>query len=64
MLNKVLSLIYLSDFGMIIEIALNDISIKARSKKEVYLVLTVEGGLYLPPVLDSNRIYIIEIMNG
>ena len=49
---------------MIKEITLNDISIKARSKKEVYLVLTVEGGLYLPPILDSNRMYLKEIMSG
>ena len=34
------------------EITLNDISIKAKSKREVYNVLTVEGGLYLPPLMD------------
>ena len=49
---------------MIKEITLNDISIKARSKKEVYLVLTVEGDLYLPPILDTNRAYLKDIMNG
>ena len=46
------------------EITLNDISIKARSKMEVYLVLTVEGGLYLPPILDANRAYLKDIMSG
>ena len=30
------------------EITINDISIKAKSKKEVYMILTVEGGIYLP----------------
>ena len=49
---------------MIKEITLNDISIKARSKREVYLVLTVEGGLYLPPILDANRAYLKDIMSG
>ena len=49
---------------MIKEITLNDISIKARSKMEVYLVLTVEGGLYLPPILDANRAYLKDIVSG
>ena len=43
---------------------LNDVSVKAKSKKEVYLVLTVEGGLYLPPIMDSNKDYLKGIMTG
>ena len=46
------------------QVNLNDIPIRARSKKEVYLVLTAEGGLYLPPILDSNESYLKGIMNG
>ena len=40
------------------EITLNDIAIRAKSKKEVYQVLTIEGGLYLPPMADANKKYI------
>ena len=46
------------------QITLNDISLKTKSKREVYLVLTVEGGLYLPPIMDSNKDYLQGIMNG
>ena len=46
------------------QINLNDTSIRARSKKEVYLVLTAEGGLYLPPILDSKKSYLKGIMIG
>lgn len=46
------------------KITLNDVSLKAKSKKEIYLVLTVEGGLYLPPILDANRKYLRALMIG
>ena len=46
------------------EITINDISIHAKSKKEIYHVLTVEGGIYLPPMMDANKKYIQNIMRG
>ena len=46
------------------EITINDIAIHAKSKKEIYHVLTVEGGLYLPPMMDANKRYIQDIMRG
>ena len=46
------------------EITINDISIKARSKKEIYMVLSLEGGIYLPPILDANSKYIKDIITG
>ena len=46
------------------DISLIDISAKARSKKEAYLLLTIEGGLYIPPILDSNRNYLKCIISG
>ena len=49
---------------MIKEISLNDISIKTRLKREGSLVLTTEGGLYLPSILDSNRAYLKGIRSG
>ena len=45
------------------DITLSDISLKAKSKKEIYMVLTVEGGLYLPPIMDANRNYIRGLIN-
>ena len=46
------------------EITINDIAIHARSKKEIYHVLTAEGGLYLPPIMDADRKYIQNIVRG
>ena len=46
------------------EITINDIAIHARSKKEICHVLTAEGGLYLPPIMDANRKYIQNIVRG
>ena len=46
------------------EITINDISIHAKSKKEIYHVLTVEGGIYLPTMMDANKKYIQNIMRG
>ena len=46
------------------EITISDIAIRAKSKKEIFHVLTVEGGLYLPPINDSNKKYIQNIMKG
>ena len=45
-------------------ITISDIAIKARSKKEVYNVLTVEGELYLPPIADTTQKYLKEILTG
>ena len=45
-------------------ITISDIAIKARSKKEVYNVLTVEGELYLPPIVDTTQKYLKEILTG
>ena len=46
------------------EITINDIEIHVKSKKEIYHVLTVEGGLYLPLMMDANKRYIQDIMHG
>ena len=46
------------------DITLSDLSLKAKSKKEIYMVLTVEGGLYLSPIMDANRNYIRVVTNG
>ena len=46
------------------DITISDIAIRAKSKKEIYHVLTVEGGIYLPPNNDSHKKYIQNIMRG
>ena len=45
------------------EITINDIEIHAKSKKEIYHVLNVEGGLYLPSMMDAKKRYIQDIMS-
>ena len=40
------------------EISVNQIGIKCKSKKEVYNLLTTEGGYYLPPCRCSLQIHI------
>ena len=46
------------------EITISDIAIRAKSKKEIFHVLTVGGGLYFSPINDSNKKYIQNIMKG
>ena len=40
------------------------LGIKARSKIEVYRLLTTEGGVYLPPVNEVNYQYLKSIIAG
>ena len=42
-------------------ITISEIGVKARSKKEVCMVLTVEGRLYLPPIEDASQVYLKQI---
>ena len=46
------------------EIATQQIRLKWRSKREVYNILTTEGGYYLPPLVDSNYKYISQLLVG
>ena len=34
---------------------------KAQSKKEIYRILVVEGGLYLPPEKEISMLFISQI---
>ena len=45
-------------------LTLNDVAIKAKSKKEIYFVLTTEGAIYLPPIMGANSSYLKEIARG
>ena len=46
------------------EISKKDIAIHAKSKNEVYLMLTVKEGIYLSPIMDANKKYIQNIRKG
>ena len=41
-----------------------DVGIKAKSKLEIYWVLTTEGGIYLPPIKEWNYQFIRDIITG
>ena len=43
---------------------LNELGIKAKSKTEIYKLLTVEGSLYLPPISETSTDFILEIIRG
>ena len=44
--------------------SINQISIRARSKKEIYRLLQIEAYVYLPPIQQANRRYIAEVISG
>ena len=46
------------------DFTVKEFGIVSQSKKEVYGVLTVEGGYYLPPIEQANADYISDILKG
>ena len=46
------------------QLTVYSLGIKARSKIEVYRLLTTEGGVYLPPVNEVNYQYLKSIIAG
>ena len=46
------------------DFTVNDIGIKCRSKREVYSVLTSEGGLYLPPMANCTQKFLRGVLIG
>ena len=46
------------------EFSVREIGIVARSKKEIYDILTVHGGYFLPPIELANSDYISDILSG
>ena len=39
-------------------------SVHTRSKNEIYQLLRLKGGYYLPPIEKADRDYIYDIMTG
>ena len=44
--------------------SVRQISIRARSKKEMYRLLQLEADVYLPPIQQANRKFIADILAG
>ena len=45
-------------------ISVRQISIRVRSKKEMYRLLQLEADVYLPPIQQANRRFIADIVSG
>ena len=41
-----------------------DVGARAQSKSELYRILVVEGGLYLPPVKETTMLFVSQIAAG
>ena len=46
------------------DLTISEVILKNRSKKEVYIVLSVEGGIYLPPISDASQKFLKGILTG
>ena len=46
------------------DLTINDLSVKFKSKTELYNVLVHEGSIYLPPKQDTTQIFLRSIMLG
>ena len=40
------------------------VGLKAKSKREMYLLLATDGQIYLPPLKEANYLYIRGILTG
>ena len=54
----------MSKIGKSYQLTISEISLKAISKKEVYTILSIESGIYLPPISDANQSYLRGILTG
>ena len=47
-----------------IKLKVNEISMHAKSKKELYRLLQLEENIYLPPLEQANHKYISDLLSG
>ena len=47
-----------------LSVNLNQLSIKARTKNEMYRILTTEANLYLPPQKETSIYFVRDIIHG
>ena len=68
LIRRILWLIIFKELRISIEdyqyFTVNDIGVKCRSKREVYTVLSSEGGIFLPPISDATQKYLRAVMLG
>ena len=46
------------------EMSYQELGLKARSKKELYNLLTADVGIYLPPIKEANAKYLSDVLSG
>ena len=46
------------------DFTVKEFGIVSQSKKEVYGMLTIKGGYYLPSIEQANADYIFDILSG
>ena len=46
------------------QITVLDLGVKAKSKREVYRLLSTEGDVYMPPEKEANYDYLATILKG
>ena len=46
------------------ELTVTEVGARAKSEVEIYRLLTVEGGVYLPPAKDTNFQFLRDIITG
>ena len=43
---------------------LKELSVKCQSKKNMYRILQIEGGIYLSPIKQADHVFIAQIVTG
>ena len=46
------------------EMNVKKLSVKCQSKKDMYRILQIEGGIYLPPIQQADHVFIAQIVTG
>ena len=46
------------------KINMKQISMRARTKKEIFWIPQLGADIYLPPIAQANRIYIAGVLSG
>ena len=46
------------------DISLEEVSLKAKSKREIYNLIVTSGNIYLPPIQSCNYKFLRELVTG
>ena len=44
------------------DLNIRELSVKCQSKKDMYKILQIEGGIYLPPIQQADHIFVAQIV--